>query len=94
LRRLPVLAAADDAICKQLQQGGYILLMRHAQTVSGVGDPPVFCLDDCRTQRNLSPQGRLQARLAFGNAAVWPLLSSFFDQRDDGERQTREVLAF
>lgn len=33
------------------------------------------------------------ARLAFGTATVWPARNSFFDQRDDGERQTREVLA-
>ncbi len=37
--------------------------MRHAQTTPGVGDPAGFRIDDCATQRNLSPQGREQARL-------------------------------
>ena len=36
--------------------------MRHAQTVPGPGDPPGFRLDDCGTQRNLSEDGREQAR--------------------------------
>lgn len=42
-----------------------VLLMRHEQTDPGVGDPPGFVLDQCSTQRNLSPQGRTQAR-SFG----------------------------
>jgi broad specificity phosphatase PhoE len=45
-----------------LRQGGCVVLMRHAQTVAGVGDPPGFRLGDCRTQRNLSDEGREQAR--------------------------------
>ena len=44
---------------------GPLLLMRHAQTDPGVGDPPGFILDRCATQRNLSTEGRAQAR-AFG----------------------------
>jgi len=39
-----------------------LLLMRHAQTVAGTGDPPGYRLDDCSTQRNLGPDGRDQAR--------------------------------
>jgi phosphohistidine phosphatase SixA len=42
-----------------------VLLMRHAQTTPGVGDPPGFVLGRCETQRNLLPDGRAQAR-AFG----------------------------
>ncbi|OWW22865.1 hypothetical protein AYR66_14525 [Noviherbaspirillum denitrificans] len=49
-------------VWEQLRTGGYILLMRHAQTDAGVGDPPGFTLGDCRTQRNLSSEGRVQAR--------------------------------
>jgi broad specificity phosphatase PhoE len=45
--------------------GGPLLLMRHAQTDPGVGDPPGFVLERCSTQRNLSPEGRAQAR-SFG----------------------------
>ena len=47
--------------------GGPVLLMRHAQTDPGVGDPPGFVLGRCATQRNLSAAGRAQAR-AFGAA--------------------------
>jgi phosphohistidine phosphatase SixA len=42
---------------------GPLLLMRHAQTDPGVGDPPGFMLERCATQRNLSPEGRVQARV-------------------------------
>ena len=45
-----------------LREGGCVLLMRHAQTTPGVGDPPTFTLGDCGTQRNLSEAGREQAR--------------------------------
>jgi broad specificity phosphatase PhoE len=55
-------ALADDAVWRQLQDGGYVLLMRHAQTVPGTGDPPEFSLDECATQRNLSEAGREQAK--------------------------------
>jgi phosphohistidine phosphatase SixA len=34
--------------------------MRHA-SAPGVGDPPNYTLDDCRTQRNLDAEGRRQA---------------------------------
>ena len=55
-------AAADEKFWAQLKQGGHIVLMRHAQTVPGVGDPPDFVLGDCGTQRNLSAGGRADAR--------------------------------
>ena len=45
-----------------LRQGGNVLLMRHAQTEPGTGDPPNFTLGDCGTQRNLSDAGREQAQ--------------------------------
>lgn len=45
-----------------LRSGGCVVLMRHAVTVAGVGDPPGFRLDDCSSQRNLSEAGRAQAR--------------------------------
>ena len=45
------LAAADAA--SLLRTGGCAVMIRHAQTVSGVGDPPNFDLTVCSTQRNL-----------------------------------------
>lgn len=44
-----------------LAQPGTIVLFRHA-TAPGTGDPPSFKLDDCSTQRNLSEEGRAEAR--------------------------------
>ena len=41
---------------------GYVLLLRHA-LAPGVGDPDNFKLDDCSTQRNLSAQGREDAKV-------------------------------
>jgi broad specificity phosphatase PhoE len=37
-------------------------MVRHASTLPGTGDPPGFRVDDCGTQRNLSPAGREEAR--------------------------------
>ncbi len=54
---LPVQAADLSLLAKP----GYALLLRHA-LAPGVGDPAGFQLDDCATQRNLSEQGRQQAR--------------------------------
>jgi phosphohistidine phosphatase SixA len=54
-------AHADDKLWSELQSGGLVLLMRHAATNPGVGDPPQFKLDDCSTQRNLSAAGQMQA---------------------------------
>ena len=45
-----------------LKKGGHIVLMRHAITTPGVGDPPGFRLDDCGTQRNLTDSGRVDAK--------------------------------
>jgi broad specificity phosphatase PhoE len=53
---------ADEGVWEALRAGGCALLMRHAQTVPGIGDPPGFRLGDCATQRNLSEAGRAQAR--------------------------------
>lgn len=44
-----------------LKAGGHIALMRHA-IAPGSGDPENFSIDDCTTQRNLSDEGRQQAR--------------------------------
>jgi broad specificity phosphatase PhoE len=54
--------AGEQALWADLRGGGFVLLMRHAQTEPGTGDPPSFRLDDCATQRNLDERGRAQAR--------------------------------
>lgn len=54
-------ALAGESPWKLLQRGGYVILLRHAATVPGIGDPPSFRLGACATQRNLSQAGREQA---------------------------------
>ena len=53
---------ADHKIAKSLRAGGCVMLLRHAATEPGVGDPAGFTLNDCRTQRNLSAAGQQDAR--------------------------------
>ena len=54
-------ALSDEPLWSALRSGGYVLLMRHAATEPGIGDPPQFKAGDCKTQRNLSAAGREQA---------------------------------
>lgn len=54
-------AIADDAAWELLAAGGKTVLIRHA-LAPGVGDPQNFAVEDCATQRNLSEDGRAQAR--------------------------------
>lgn len=56
------LPSALDAAEPDLERHGIVLLIRHAQTVAGFGDPPDFRPGDCTTQRNLDDSGRDQAR--------------------------------
>ncbi len=62
----PALASAnilakDQAVWKALRIGGHSILIRHAMA-PGTFDPPGFKLGDCSTQRNLSDEGRAQAK--------------------------------
>ena len=52
----------QDLEARLKAESGLVILVRHAETVSGIGDPPGFRLDDCATQRNLSAEGRAQSR--------------------------------
>jgi broad specificity phosphatase PhoE len=58
----PLQAAADEALWSLLRGGGQVLIIRHASTTPGFGDPEGFRLEDCKTQRNLSELGREEAR--------------------------------
>ncbi len=55
-------AWADESLWTLLQRGGNVVVIRHALTTPGVGDPENMKLDDCATQRNLSDAGRAEAR--------------------------------
>ncbi len=72
---------AEAEAIAELVAGGRVLLLRHAATVPGVGDPPGFHMGNCSTQRNLSETGResartLGARLAAAGVRFGPVLSS------------------
>ncbi|MGJ9419131.1 histidine phosphatase family protein [Massilia sp. CMS3.1] len=74
---MPLRAAelGEDALWQALRGGGVTVMMRHAATNPGIGDPPGFKLGDCATQRNLSDAGRADARAigaAFGRHKVTP----------------------
>jgi phosphohistidine phosphatase SixA len=58
-------AAATNAkpgLVSAMQRGGLVLVMRHAATDFSKPDQDRVVLSDCRTQRNLSSQGRADAR--------------------------------
>ena len=57
---------ASEEAWQALRDGGTIALIRHTRA-PGTGDPANFRLEDCATQRNLSAEGRRQAR-AIGEA--------------------------
>jgi len=57
--------AQASELSDKLQSVDHVLLMRHT-LAPGVGDPANYSLSDCKTQRNLSDEGRKQA-VAVGN---------------------------
>jgi len=59
---LPWAGDDNNNVAGLLRAGACVALLRHAATVPGIGDPPEFKLDDCRTQRNLSVAGQQDAR--------------------------------
>lgn len=58
----PEARADEGATWERLRKGGLVVLIRHASTEPGLGDPAGFRLGDCATQRNLSEAGREEAR--------------------------------
>ncbi len=53
--------STDEALWQSLREGGHVILVRHA-LAPGMGDPAGLVLEECATQRNLSAEGRAQAR--------------------------------
>ncbi len=54
-----VVAHASD-LSGKLKSPDYVLLIRHTRA-PGIGDPVNYTLRDCKSQRNLSAEGRTQA---------------------------------
>ena len=65
VRAQPERKATAAELLRLWRQSGGALLIRHAATESGLGDPAGFTLGQCRTQRNLSDAGK-QASQVFG----------------------------
>ena len=74
-----------------LRQGGCVVLMRHALTEPGIGDPAEFRLGVCSTQRNLSDEGRAQSRRT-GEAFQREGIAA--DYNDDPETITRRARVY
>lgn len=53
---------AGAALGDALRHGGYVLYFRHARTDFGQNDDDMTSYDDCSKQRNLTEQGRADAR--------------------------------
>ncbi len=58
----PLPAQPNEQFWSLLKSGGQVVLMRHAITTPGAGDPAGMRIDDCSTQRNLTDEGRQHAR--------------------------------
>jgi phosphohistidine phosphatase SixA len=54
-------ADIETEVLKNLKNGGNLIFIRHAYAPGG-GDPDIFDINDCSTQRNLSEEGRKQAK--------------------------------
>jgi virginiamycin B lyase len=53
---------ASASLVERLRRGGYVLVFRHAATDFSMSDDETRDLRDCKRQRNLSAEGRHQAR--------------------------------
>ena len=59
---ITVKASSNEELIKKIKEGKKIIFIRHAYA-PGNGDPKNFNINDCSTQRNLSQEGKNQAKL-------------------------------
>ena len=55
-------ALSGPALLNALRRGGYVIYIRHTSTDFGQNDEAMTSYDDCTKQRNLTEQGRAEAR--------------------------------
>jgi hypothetical protein len=55
-------AITGPALLNALRRGGYVIYIRHTSTDFGQNDEGMTSYDDCAKQRNLTEQGRAEAR--------------------------------
>ena len=58
----PQSALAEAKLRDALRRGGYVIYFRHTSTDFGQSDEAMTSYDDCTKQRNLTEQGRAEAR--------------------------------
>ena len=58
----PTATLSGQALLAALRRGGYVLYFRHTSTDFGENDDAMTSFDDCTKQRNLTDQGRAEAR--------------------------------
>src|SRR5918999_3963768 len=56
------LAQPDAELLNRLREGGYVLYLRHTSTDFSQNDSRMTSYEDCASQRNLTDQGRDEAR--------------------------------
>jgi len=61
---------SDGALVAALQRGGYVILFRHAMTDQSQQDTDLQNITNCATQRDLTGEGRTQARTIGGAFAT------------------------
>ncbi|TVP85141.1 MAG: histidine phosphatase family protein [Thioalkalivibrio sp.] len=59
---LPLAAERTGPLIEEMQAGGLVIYWRHARTDWGQRDTDLSDMDRCETQRNLSGEGRQEAR--------------------------------
>lgn len=96
LSLVPARAGSLEAAIAALKKDGRVILMRHTQTVPGVGDPDGFKLEECATQRNLNDEGIDQARrfgavLKAAGIRIGRVLVSEWCRADDTARYILEA---
>ena len=55
-------AQPDEELLNRLREGGYVLYLRHTSTDFSQNDSRMTSYEDCANQRNLTDQGRDEAR--------------------------------
>jgi len=55
-------ALSGPSLVDALRRGGYVIYLRHTSTDFGQNDEGMTSFDDCSKQRNLTEQGRAEAR--------------------------------
>jgi phosphohistidine phosphatase SixA len=58
----PALAQPSAELLSRLREGGYVLYLRHTSTDFSQNDSRMTSYEDCASQRNLTDQGRDEAR--------------------------------